>query len=63
MIKMNKLNEFEKHLIKNAVDLYMQKINQEIKDMENRGKTPLYTTEFFPAVFKDIFKKLKIKTQ
>ena len=53
-----KLNEFEKHLIKNAVDLYMEEINKQLNDMKNQGKKPLYTTEFFPSVFKDIYRKL-----
>ena len=56
-----KLNEFEKHFIKNAVDLYMEQINKELDEMKNQGKRPIYTAEFFPAVCKDIYRKLSIK--
>lgn len=56
-----KLNEFEKHCIKQAVELYLKQVNIEIDEMKKSGKRPLYTIEFFPQVFKDIFNKLKIK--
>ncbi len=56
-----KLNEFEKHFVKNAVDLYMEQINKELNEMKNQGKRPIYTNEFFPAVCKDIYRKLGIK--
>ena len=35
-----KLNEFEKHFIKNAVDLYMEQINKELDEMKNDLNRP-----------------------
>ena len=58
--KMKKLNEFEKHCIKQAVKLYLKEIDRELDEMKKSGKRPIYTIEFFPSVFKDIFNKLKI---
>ena len=57
-----KLNEFEKHCLKQAVDLYLKEVEKQLEEMNNSGKRPIYTTTFFPAVFKDIFKKLNIKS-
>ena len=62
LIKMTKkLNEFEKHCIKQAVELYLKQVNIEIDEMKKSGKRPIYPIDFFTSVFKDIFNKLKIK--
>ena len=61
--KENKLNGFEKHCLRQAVELYLKEVEKQLKEMETSGKQPLYTTTFFPAVFNDIFRKLNIKME
>ena len=38
---MKKLNSFEELFLKNAVDFFRDKVNEEIKDSNKRGENPI----------------------
>ena len=38
---MKKLNSFEELFLKNAVDFFRDKVNEEIKDANKRGENPI----------------------
>ena len=56
---MKKFTEHEAYTLSEALDLYVEKFNEEITNATKAGKRPIFTTTYFPAIAKDI--KLKIK--
>ncbi len=56
---MNKFNGHEAHVISNALDLYVREINKEIEELEAEGKRPIFTTDYYPQLAKDIKNKVK----
>ena len=56
---MNKFNGHEAYIISEALDLYVEEINKEIQTLEDEGKTPLFTTDYYPQLAKDIKTKVK----
>ena len=59
---MNKFNGHEAHIISEALDLYVKEINKEIEELEAEGKRPIFTTDYFPQLAKDIKAKLNLNT-
>lgn len=56
---MNKFNGHEAYIISEALDLYVKEINKEIEELEASGKTPIFTTDYYPQLAKDIKTKVK----
>ena len=56
---MNKFNGHEAYIISAAVDLYVNKMNESIKQAEAEGKRPIFTTDYYPQLAKDIKTKVK----
>ena len=59
---MNKFNGHEAYIISTAVDSYVTKMNETIKKAEAEGKRPIFTTDYYPQVAKDIKTKLTFNT-
>ena len=59
---MNKFNGHEAYLLSEALDLYVNKMNEEITQAEEAGKRPIFTTSYFPQVAKDMKWKIKQNT-
>ena len=58
-INMNKFNGHEAYIISKALDLYVKQINEEIEALEAEGKRPIFTTDYYPQLAKDIKTKIK----
>ena len=56
---MNKFNGHEAYIISTAVDAYVKKMNEAIKQAESEGKRPIFTTDYYPQLAKDIKTKIK----
>ena len=61
-INMNKFNGHEAYIISTAVDAYVKKMNEAIKQAEAEGKRPIFTVDYFPQLAKDINSKLNLNT-
>ena len=61
-INMNKFNGHEAYIISTAVDAYVKKMNEAIKQAEAEGKRPIFTVDYYPQVAKDIKTKLTFNT-
>ena len=61
-INMNKFNGHEAYIITTAVDDYVKKMNETIKQAEAEGKRPIFTVDYFPQLAKDIKTKLTFNT-
>ena len=59
---MNKFNGHEAYIISAAVDSYVIKMNESIKQAEAEGKRPIFTVDYFPQLAKDIKAKLNLNT-
>jgi hypothetical protein len=59
---MNKFNGHEAYIISAAVDSYVNKMNESIKQAEAEGKRPIFTVDYFPQLAKDIKAKLNLNT-
>ena len=59
---MNKFNGHEAYIISTAVDAYVNKMNESIRQAESEGKKPIFTVDFFPQMAKDIKAKLNLNT-
>ena len=59
---MNKFNGHEAFIISAAVDSYVNKMNESIKQAEAEGKRPIFTVDYFPQLAKDIKAKLNLNT-
>ena len=59
---MNKFNGHEAYIISTAVDSYVIKMNESIKQAEAEGKRPIFTVDYFPQMAKDIKSKLNLNT-
>jgi hypothetical protein len=59
---MNKFNGHEAYIISTAVDAYVTKMNESIKQAEAEGKRPIFTVDYFPQLAKDIKAKLNLNT-
>tara|TARA_R100001591_G_scaffold22643_5_gene32336 strand:+ start:392 stop:595 length:204 start_codon:yes stop_codon:yes gene_type:complete len=59
---MNKFNGHEAYIISTAVDAYVNKMNESIRQAESEGKRPIFTVDFFPQMAKDIKAKLNLNT-
>ena len=59
---MNKFNGHEAYIISTAVDAYVSKMNESIRQAESEGKRPIFTVDFFPQMAKDIKAKLNLNT-
>ena len=59
---MNKFNGHEAYIISTAVDSYVIKMNEGIKQAEAEGKRPIFTVDYFPQMAKDIKAKLNLNT-
>jgi|TARA_Y100001963_G_scaffold39063_1_gene54661 hypothetical protein len=59
---MNKFNGHEAYLLGEALDLYVNKMNEEITQAEEAGKRPIFTTSYFPQIAKDMKWKIKQNT-
>ena len=59
---MNKFNGHEAYIISTAVDAYVKKMNEAIKQAESEGKRPIFTVDYFPQLAKDIKSKLNLNT-
>ena len=56
---MNKFNGHEAYIVSEALDLYVTEINKEIQALEDEGKRPIFTTDYYPQLAKDIKTKVK----
>ena len=61
-INMNKFNGHEAYIISAAVDAYVTRMNESIKQAEAEGKRPIFTVDYFPQMAKDIKAKLNLNT-
>jgi hypothetical protein len=61
-INMNKFNGHESYIISVAVDSYVIKMNEGIRQAESEGKRPIFTVDYFPQMAKDIKAKLNLNT-
>lgn len=61
-INMNKFNGHEAYIISVAVDSYVIKMNEGIRQAEAEGKRPIFTVDYFPQMAKDIKAKLNLNT-
>jgi hypothetical protein len=61
-MNMNKFNGHEAYIISTAVDAYVKKMNEAIKQAESEGKRPIFTVDYFPQLAKDIKSKLNLNT-
>ena len=61
-INMNKFNGHEAYIISTAVDSYVIKMNEGIRQAEAEGKRPIFTVDYFPQMAKDIKAKLNLNT-
>ena len=61
-INMNKFNGHEAYIINAAVDAYVTRMNESIKQAEAEGKRPIFTIDYFPQLAKDIKAKLTLNT-
>jgi hypothetical protein len=59
---MNKFNGHEAYIISTAVDSYVIKMNEGIRQAEAEGKRPIFTVDYFPQMAKDIKAKLNLNT-
>ena len=59
---MKKFNGHEAYIISTAVDAYVNKMNESIRQAESEGKKPIFTVDFFPQMAKDIKAKLNLNT-
>ena len=59
---MKKFNGHEAYIISTAVDAYVNKMNESIRQAESEGKRPIFTVDFFPQMAKDIKAKLNLNT-
>ena len=59
---MNKFNGHEAYIISAAVDSYVIRMNESIKQAEAEGKRPIFTVDYFPQLAKDIKAKLNLNT-
>ena len=59
---MNKFNGHEAYIISAAVDAYVTRMNESIKQAEAEGKRPIFTVDYFPQLAKDIKAKLTLNT-
>tara|TARA_R100000458_G_C8066470_1_gene107158 strand:+ start:275 stop:493 length:219 start_codon:yes stop_codon:yes gene_type:complete len=59
---MNKFNGHEAYIISAAVDSYVIRMNESIKQAEAEGKRPIFTVDYFPQLAKDIKTKLNLNT-
>ena len=57
---MNKFNGHEAYIISTAVDAYVNKMNEGIRQAESEGKRPIFTTGYYPQLAKDIKTKVKL---
>jgi hypothetical protein len=55
------LTSFEKHVIDRSLELYVDKMAAELKDLEDQDKQPIFTKEYFELLARDIRLKLKIQ--
>ena len=56
---MDKFNGHEAYLLGKALDLYVNKMNEEITQAEEAGNRPIFTSSYFPQVAKDMKWKIK----
>jgi len=59
---MNKFTGHEAYVLSEALDLYVEEMNQDILKLEGEGKTPIFTTTYFPAIAKDMKWKIQQNT-
>jgi hypothetical protein len=59
---MNKFTGHEAYVLSEALDLYVEEMNKDILKLEGEGKTPIFTTSYFPQVAKDMKRKIKQNT-
>ena len=59
---MNKFNGHGAYIISTAVDSYVIKMNEGIRQAEAEGKRPIFTVDYFPQLAKDIKAKLNLNT-
>ena len=59
---MNKFTGHEAYILSEALDLYVEEMNKDILKLEGEGKTPIFTTSYFPQVAKDMKRKIKQNT-
>jgi len=59
---MNKFTGHEAYVLSEALDLYVEEMNKDILKLEGEGKTPIFTTSYFPQVAKDMKRKIKQDT-
>ena len=59
---MNKFTGHEAYVLSEALDLYVEEMNKDILKIEGEGKTPIFTTSYFPQVAKDMKRKIKQNT-
>ena len=58
---MKKLNNYEKLIVKEGIELYFSKLIEELKDHKNKDKRPLFTPEYFKVIKKELKNKLGIR--
>ena len=58
---MKKINEFEKQLIANGLELVTAEVTAEIKEAESKGRNHLFSENYIPMVVSELKAKLGIK--
>jgi hypothetical protein len=57
---MSKLNQFQKSVLRDALELYSDAFKAEIKQSESNGKTPIMTAGFVDMQIAELLETLKI---
>ena len=59
---MKKFNGFEKYFIQKALESAIEQAEQEVKEMETKGKRSLYASGYFTLVGNELIEKVNRMT-